>query len=1486
MDKQYFTRSYVFLVMLTAIIGISIVPKPAYGDETAQIVVHAVNPEGVEIGSIMGLNEYGVPYVRIYKDGVFVGYSIENEGECNQSITVPSGNHTIAVRFNGITKIQNISIDENVTRSLVFFFEREKTDISWKGDEVSAQISNSYGCNDPYIGDVHGVDESDVLKAVTQIRDDECASFSAYAKLHLKFNSRNYEVSSIAEINGLSWCEGCEPSMGSGISSPFARTKIWRRIYEFGEYQDDWRGGAGGAGRDWELDEPIPAHGLLFEKWFIQSKSSSDYPNVYLGYGNYPVINKTAETLISPVDANRIYGTEYKTINLDCPFIDVGVYANNGREIFSQSGSVDYLKISSVPYDMTGEGIICQGIEPPTASFTYSPEEPNVFEEVTFDASSSYDSNGQIVSYEWDFGDGETAMEVEAAHSYSEARDYTVELTVTDNDGWKDHTRKQIDYVHSNLVPEDKGPPEDQYQGCEGDPVTVVNGNVYLIITDLETNSPGMPFRFRRTYNSISNEDSPLGFGWTHEYNVSLDPPQDDTSPAIITDWDDQGIVFIQETPETFAPLPGEHSELTQTADGYVWKKKSGLTYTFDSSGRLQSSADRNGNSMAFAYDENDRLSTITDTADRSYSVMYNDEGHISELSGPSGRKVEYTYDSQGNLTQVIGPAGTVTSYEYNDTHDVHNLTKQTIGDQFVFNYAYDENDQCIESTGPDGKLRVALDYQPDENRTAVTDAKGEVHTKYCNSHGRIVRLVHADGTEEAFTWDADLNRTGVVRQDGSEWQYEYDDRGNLTKTIDPAGGEVIMIYDADDNLASLTDERGNTTQYQYDDNGNVTSIAQADDSSLTFTYNDRGQVLTATDAGGDVTNYNYDKTGNLISVTDPEGNTVTYAYDIIGRRISSTDAEGNTTRYAYDAMNRVTSVTDALSGEVETQHETAGLGSLTDQDRNTTQFQYDAVDQLTEIIDPLGNTKSFGYDANGNLASRTDFKGEKTDYEYDEMDQLTKIDYPAGTDVTFEYDAVGRVTGMTNAIGKSAYAYDSAARLTFYTNGFDKTVSYTYDAAGNLATLTYPGDKSVSYTYDERNRLTQIEDWAGRSTTYAYDNTGRLVQTTLPNGTRVEYEYDAAGKLTALRNLRSDDSVIASFEYTFDGNGNIIGANADQPLDLVLQTQEVNTTIGPDNRIASSNGTAFAYDNNGNLTSDGSTTYEYDHEDRLTRVVTPDSGTWEYLYDGAGRRVQSMHDSEVRRFLLDPRGMTNVLAEYDGDGNLTAYYVHGLGLAYKVDASGDTYYYHYNYTGHTVAMTDRDEDVVNKYAYLPFGELAAKDETVDNPFRYVGKYGVMDEGNGLLFMRARYYQYKLGQFITKDPIAYTDGTNLSSYVENNPLTYVDPLGLCKDNYGNGKWLFKTWHSVFGGDLRTDLDIITAGWQRILERRERWLNSKLGQTLKIIALLPSPYWTGIELNWDEETGELKPPSFNKKDYSSSPMEKLIDVWIDPARPLW
>lgn len=71
----------------------------------------------------------------------------------------------------------------------------------------------------------------------------------------------------------------------------------------------------------------------------------------------------------------------------------------------------------------------------PVANFTYVPQHPCVNETITFDASASYDNDGYIVSYYWEFGDGADATGIVVKHSYPKAGDYLVRLTVTDNSG-------------------------------------------------------------------------------------------------------------------------------------------------------------------------------------------------------------------------------------------------------------------------------------------------------------------------------------------------------------------------------------------------------------------------------------------------------------------------------------------------------------------------------------------------------------------------------------------------------------------------------------------------------------------------------------------------------------------------------------------------------------------------------------------------------------------------------------------------------------------------------------------------------------------------------------------------------------------------------------------------------------------------------------------------------------------------------------------
>jgi len=111
--------------------------------------------------------------------------------------------------------------------------------------------------------------------------------------------------------------------------------------------------------------------------------------------------------------------------------------------------------------------------------------------------------------------------------------------------------------------------------------------------------------------------------------------------------------------------------------------------------------------------------------------------------------------------------------------------------------------------------------------------------------------------------------------------------------------------------------------------------------------------------------------------------------------------------------------------------------------------------------------------------------------------------------------------------------------------------------------------------------------------------------------------------------------------------------------------------------------------------------------------------------------------------------------------------------------APSGRYCYHFNGTASTIAITDMNQNLVNSYAYDPFGQILAQQETIPQPFMYVGQYGVMAEPNGLYYMRARYYDPNVGRFISEDPLGFGGGdVNLYAYVQNNPVNRVDPRGL------------------------------------------------------------------------------------------------------------
>ncbi|MBE0418310.1 MAG: RHS repeat-associated core domain-containing protein, partial [Coriobacteriia bacterium] len=136
----------------------------------------------------------------------------------------------------------------------------------------------------------------------------------------------------------------------------------------------------------------------------------------------------------------------------------------------------------------------------------------------------------------------------------------------------------------------------------------------------------------------------------------------------------------------------------------------------------------------------------------------------------------------------------------------------------------------------------------------------------------------------------------------------------------------------------------------------------------------------------------------------------------------------------------------------------------------------------------------------------------------------------------------------------------------------------------------------------------------------------------------------------------------------------------------------------------------------------------------------------------------------------------------------------------------------------------DVDGEVVNAYAYDPYGEVLSAEETVENPYRYAGyRY---DEPTGLYYLWNRYYDPETCRFLTRDPYPGELDSPMSMnpylYCLGDPVNLVDPTGWCAENRLSDSWRLSTptdtdWAFMLAGSLCDLLGLVgliapPAGW--------------------------------------------------------------------------
>lgn len=748
--------------------------------------------------------------------------------------------------------------------------------------------------------------------------------------------------------------------------------------------------------------------------------------------------------------------------------------------------------------------------------------------------------------------------------------------------------------------------------------------------------------------------------------------------------------------------------------------------------------------------------------------------------------------------------------------------------------------DPCDAGTG--NEFQFDTDYQGASGTLSFTRAYNSLDT---NDHGLGFGWV--SNVDRHLTISGDSLR--VYQSDGQGlpftltngvWQGDADSKLQLTQsatgyTLQRQDGRSER-YNLQGRLLSETDRAGRTTTYTYDSSNQVATVTGPFGHTLSFTYDGSGRLASLTDPAGQVTHYSYDAAGNLAQVNYPDGTAKQYSYTnrsfphaLTG--VAFVDTSGNVTpfdNFVYDANGKV--ATNELAGgqqrfdlSYDSDTQTTVTNAAGRKDVLTFQTQLGVKNLLSKIVQADGKGLTQQFDDRNNVISRTNADGQTTQYTYDDQNRLISETEAAGTPqahtVSYQYGSDGlalpveidRPSVCSGSIQKTQISYDANHNPTQITetgytpscSAITRRMSLSYNAAGQVNRIDGPrtdfADISTLSYHDctaggACGQLQSTTDALDHTTTFdAYDANGRLLQKTDPNGLVTQYTYDPRGRLSQI-SAKADGGTarVTAFSYTPSGklarttlpDGRSLSYSYNDAQELTTVTDTLGDKIG------------YTYDSRGNR----SQTSTYDPDGTLISQRTRedrDVGQRDYLWTDTApiaRIDGSVGEAKVHKDWL-PQVLMGFLHHHEDKEN---------------DRAARLYYFHADAMGTPRLATDAKQRVVWRWNEDAFGEKVSADRNQNDHrdhdwdhgrphgiqvnLRYPSQY--YDTETGLHYNYFRTYDPNTGRYLTSDPIGLSGGINTYTYVDNNPLKYIDPYGLSKFDklYGLPKQFWNWYH--------------------------------------------------------------------------------------------